>query len=209
MQELNIEKIDFLIATHPHADHIGGLPAIIEAMEIGAIFAPYVSHTTQTYERFLEAIDQKGMQIDIARSGVNILTTPGIQIDIVAPVRDDYTSLNDHSAVILITFLDTAFIFMGDAEELSESHITANISADVLKVGHHGSQTSTSEEFLNRVNPTYAVISCGRDNQHGHPHEIVLTRLNDIGAYIYRTDLQGTIIITSDGNNININTEFN
>ena len=142
IRNLNITKIDYLIATHPHADHIGGLPAIIEALNIGSIYAPKVSHTTDTYVKFLTAIDKKGIQIDSATAGVSILSSQGLQIDIVAPTRN-YSDLNDNSAVIKITYDTTSFLFMGDAGTRSENNITANISADVLKIGHHG-QTSIS-----------------------------------------------------------------
>jgi competence protein ComEC len=206
MRSHNITKIDYLVATHPHADHIGGLPAIIDAMDIRAVYMPRVSHTSQTFERLLTAIQNKGLQIDTARAGVNILSVPGLRVDIIAPVRDDYRDLNDHSAVIKITYNNTNFLFAGDAEALSEGHITADVSADVLKVGHHGSSTSTSATFLSRVAPAYAVISAGSNNTYGHPADTILSRLNDAGANVFRTDLQGTIVFTSDGGNITVDT---
>jgi competence protein ComEC len=207
MRSRNISTIDYLIATHPHADHIGGLPAIINGTNIGEIYMPRVSHTTQTFERLLTAIENKGLQINTARAGVNILSIPDLQIDIIAPVRDNYSNLNDHSAVIKIVYGNTSFLFMGDAEALSEGHITTDVSADVLKVGHHGSRTSTTQTFLNKVSPTFAVISVGSGNSYGHPTDEVLNRLNNANVKIYRTDLQGTIVFTSDGNTITVNTE--
>jgi competence protein ComEC len=114
--------------------------------------------------------------------------------------------LNDHSAVIKLTYDDTSFIFMGDADSLSEGHITADVSANVLKISHHGSRTSTSESFLNRVSPKYAVISVGSGNSYGHPHDEVLARLDNAGISVFRTDLQGTIVFTSDGNIITVDT---
>jgi len=206
MRSKGVTTIDYLVATHPHADHIGGLPTIIDAMDIRSIYMPRVSHTTQTFERLLTSIQNKGLQIDTARAGVSILSSPGLQIDIVAPIRDNYSDLNDHSAVIKITYGSTSFLFTGDAESHSEGHITADVStdvsADVLKVSHHGSRTSTTDAFLRRVAPTYAVISVGSGNTYGHPTDEVLARLDSAGVSVFRTDLQGTIVFTSDGENI-------
>jgi len=198
----DVTAIDYLVASHPHADHIGGLPAIIDAMEVHSIFMPRVSHTTVTFERFLTSIQNKGLLIDQALAGVSILSLPGLDVDIAAPVREDYRDHNDHSAVIKITFGSTSFLFMGDAEGTSESHITGDISADVLKVGHHGSRTSTTADFLSRVAPSYAVISVGATNSYGHPTDEVLARLYNANVEVYRTDIAGTIIFTSDGENI-------
>ena len=202
----NITSIDYLIATHPHADHIGGLPAIIDSMDIQNVYMPRKSHTTQTFERLIDSIEQKGLQINDAKSGVSILSIPGLEIDIIAPVSDNYRELNDFSAVVKITYLSTAFLLMGDAGALSEGEITADVSADVLKVGHHGSVTSTSDAFLRKVSPSYAVIFVGKGNSYGHPDDVILSRLNDAGIGIYRTDLQGTIVFTSDGEKIIVNT---
>ena len=207
MRSLGITTIDYLVATHPHADHIGGLPNIISEMNIGEVYMPQVSHTTQTFERLLDAIENKGLQINSARAGVSILSVPGLSVDIVAPVRDDYENLNDWSAIILLTYSNTSFLFTGDAEALSEGHITADISADVLKVGHHGSSTSTSQGFLDRVAPTYGIISAGAGNSYGHPTDAVLSRLDNANVSIFRTDLQGTIVFTSDGILITISAE--
>jgi len=197
----DIKSIDYLIASHPHADHIGGLPAIINAIDVQSVYMPRVVHTTQTYENLLISIQNKGLQIDEAKTGVSIVSLPELDISIIAPARDDYRDHNDHSAVIKLIYGETSFLFMGDAESTSESHITGDISADVLKVGHHGSRTSTTAAFLNRVAPSYAVISVGV-NSYGHPTDEVLSRLNDADVEVYRTDMVGTITFTSDGENI-------
>jgi len=201
MKKHNVTSIDYLVASHPHADHIGGLPAIIDAMDISNIYMPRVSHTTLTFERLLTSIQNKGLQIDQAIDGVSILAMPELAIDILGPVREDYKDHNDHSAVVKLTYRNISFLFMGDAEGASESHISGNISADVLKVGHHGSSTSTSDSFLRKVKPSYAVICVGK-NSYGHPTDDVLFRLNNADVEVYRTDMVGTIVFTSDGENI-------
>jgi len=202
LRSLGVTTIDYLVATHPHADHIGGLPDIINAMDVLNIFMPRVSHTTQTFERLLTSIQNKGLQIDQAIAGVNILLLPELEVGIIGPMREDYRDLNDHSAVIKIIFGSTSFLFMGDAEGTSEGHITTDVSADVLKVGHHGSKTSTSAAFLRRVAPSYAVISVGSNNSYGHPTDEVLARLDAADVDVYRTDMVGTIVFISDGESI-------
>ena len=203
----NISSLDYLVATHPHADHIGGLPAIVNALNIGEIYMPRVSHTTQTFERLLDAIENKGLEINSARAGVTILSVPGLQMDILAPVRDDYTDLNDWSSVIHLTYGDTSFLFTGDMDGLSEGHIKWDISVDVLKVAHHGSRTTTTQNFLSKISPTYGVISVGAGNTYGHPTDDVLSRLENAGVLVFRTDLRGTIVFTSDGKTITVDKE--
>ncbi len=200
LQSLGVSKIDYLIGTHPHEDHIGGLDDVIESFDIGKIYMPEKVANTKTFESVLDAIEAKSLTISTAKAGVNIYNDGETAIDIAAPVGTDYSSLNDYSAVILLKYRDASFIFMGDAESRSESEITYDVSADVLKVGHHGSSTSSSQSFLNRVNPKYAVISCGEGNSYGHPNQETLDKLNAMGVTIYRTDLNGTVICRTDGN---------
>jgi len=207
MGSLNITAIDYLVATHPHADHIGGLPAIIDSMDIGEIYMPRISHNTRTFERLLNSIDNKGLQINTAKAGLSILSESDLRIDVIAPVKDTYNDINEYSAVVKIIYGDTAFLFMGDAGTSSEGQIIADVSADVLKVGHHGSRSSTSQAFLTKVAPIYAVISAGMDNSYGHPTDEILSRLNDANVGVYRTDLQGTVVFTSDGSKVTANKE--
>ncbi len=199
-----VTTIDYLVITHPHEDHIGGLPAIIEAFGINSIYMTKASTTTQIFEDLLIGIQSNGLSINTAKNGVSILSVPGLQIDIVAPVGSDHDDLNNWSAVVKVDYKDTAFLFMGDAEVPSISQITANLKADVLKVGHHGSNDSVSKTFLKDVSPDCAVISVGEDNSYGHPADETLSLLDSAGIRVYRTDKQGTITITSDGSAITI-----
>ena len=201
---LGHSKIDYLIATHPHADHIGGMATVVNGLDIGKIYMPKVSTNTQTFEDLLSTIQGKGLTINAAKAGVNLFKTGNLNADIIAPVNITGDDLNQYSAVIMLTYGANKFLFMGDAGEPSETQITAPVKADVLKVGHHGSSTATSQAFLNKVKPTYAVIEVGKGNSYGHPTTATLNKLQGIGATIYRTDNDGTIIFTSDAKTITI-----
>lgn len=207
IKESEAKKIDYLIGTHPHSDHIGGLADVVNEFAIGKAYMPKVSNSTKTFERLLDAIEENNVDVYTAKAGVNIYEDDEMVIEIVAPVSSGYESLNDYSAVIRLIYGKTSFLFMGDAETFSENEIKGNINSDVLKVGHHGSKTSSSKEFLQRVMPQIAVISVGEDNDYGHPSKTVLNRLEDIGAKTLRTDEYGDIIIQSDGNNITLVSE--
>jgi competence protein ComEC len=201
LEDQYIDRIDYLIATHPHADHIGGLIGIVDEFPIGKIYMPQVAHNTKTFEELLETIKKKGLKITAAKAGVAIETGGGFEAVFVAPRNNDYDNLNDYSAVLKLTHGQVAYLFTGDAEEASEKEMLAageNLKAEVLKVGHHGSNTSTTQEFLAAVSPGVAVISAGRDNSYGHPHEEVMERLFLAGIEIFRTDLQGSIVITGN-----------
>lgn len=199
LREQGVERIDHLIATHPHEDHIGGLIGVVEQFEIGKIYMPRVAHNTKTYEEFLEAIKRKGLRITAARAGVTMETGEGVEAVFLAPCRDDYKELNDHSAVLKLTYGPVSFLFTGDAELEAEKDMLqsgANLAAQILKAGHHGSSTSSSPAFLEAVQPEVAVISAGKNNSYGHPHREVVERLTSLGVEILRTDLLGDIVIT-------------
>lgn len=197
-------KIDYLVATHPHADHIGGMQDVVEQLEIGEIYMPKASSTTKTYKNLLKAIKAKGNKINTAKAGNTIYSDSSLGIDILAPNSDSYEEINDYSVVIKLVYGSKSFLFTGDAEKLSENEITADVSADVLKVGHHGSSTSSSDKFIKRVNPEYAVISCGEGNSYGHPHKETIKTLNKYDVEIFRTDTMGTIIAQTDGESLEI-----
>lgn len=201
---LGYTKIDYLIATHPHSDHIGGMQRVVENFEIGEIYMPEAISDTKTFISLLETIESKGLSINVAKSGVNIPLGNGAAAKFVAPVSivDD---LNNCSAVLHLGFGNRSFLFMGDAEIPEEDTITDNIDCDVLKVGHHGSKTSSGEAFLKKATPEIAVISCGEGNEYGHPHDVALMRLKYAGIKeFYRTDLSGTVTVATDGEKLTV-----
>jgi len=207
IDSLGYKKINYLLGTHPHADHIGGLSAIIETFDIENIYMPKKVTNTKTYEHLLTTIMNKGLKIKTALANLKIINEGNLQATIVAPNSKKYSSLNNYSIVLRLIYENTSFLFTGDAEELSEKEIKENIKADVLKVGHHGSSTSTSENFLSRVSPKYAIISVGENNSYNLPNEETINKLNDYNCEIYETRKKGTIIIKSDGNSYKIITE--
>lgn len=204
------DTLDYVVATHPHADHIGGMSEVIDAFNVKKIYMPKASHTSVTFEHLLNTVSKKGLKVQTAKAGEMIFNYGDLKAMFLAPNSDNYTDLNNYSAVVMLTYKDTHFLFMGDAESESEEEILSagfDISADVLKVGHHGSGSSTTQDFLKKVNPSVAVISVGINNSYGHPDDNVLERLNKSHIDIRRTDESGTIVITCDGSDIKLNTK--
>jgi len=207
IKEAGVKKIDYLVGTHPHEDHIGGLDLVIKSFDIGRVIMPNITHTTKTFKDVLLAVQDKELKITKAEAGKMLLDESGLTIKILAPKGTDYKDLNNYSSVIKITFGNTGFLFQGDAEDLIEDEILTggtDVKADVLKIGHHGSNSSSTKAYLEAVNPTYTVISVGAGNDYGHPHQETLDRLKNAGVQIYRTDIMGTLIFTSDGNKITV-----
>ena len=207
LKNLNYQKIDYVIGTHPHTDHIGGLKDIINTFEIGKIYMPKVISTTKTYESLLMAIKDKNLKINTAKAGTSIIDTDTLKINILAPNNSIYTELNNYSVVTKITYGTTKFLFMGDAEKLSENEIKENVTADVIKIGHHGSNTSSSIDFIKKVNAKYGIISVGLNNKYNLPKEETITNWKNSGTKIYLTSTNGTIRASSDGTNIKIESE--
>lgn len=207
LKNLNYQKIDYVIGTHPHTDHIGGLKDIINTFEIGKIYMPKVVSTTKTYERLLMAIKDKNLKINTAKAGISIIDTDTLKINILAPNSETYTELNNYSVVTKITYGTTKFLFMGDAEKLSENEIKEDVTADVIKIGHHGSNTSSSINFIKKVNAKYGIISVGLNNKYNLPKEETITNWENSGTKIYLTSINGTIRASSDGTNIKIESE--
>lgn len=206
IQEKGYKKIDYLIATHPHADHIGGMKKVIKNFDIGEIYMPKASNNTKTYEKLLEAIAERGMKIKTAKAGMKICEG----IELLAPNGASYEDLNNYSVVLRIVNGSHRFLFMGDAEILSENEILNagfDVRADVVKVGHHGSGTSSGNDFVSAVQAKYAVFSVGDDNSYNHPHIFVVEKWKKAGAQICRTDEMGTITFRSDGTALEMTAE--
>ena len=199
LNNLGITKIDYAVGTHPHTDHIGGLEEVINTFDIGSIYMPRASSTSKTYEDLLTTISNKGLKIKTAKSGVVVLDDDNLKLEFIAPNSDSYSELNNYSAVLKLTYLDNTFLFMGDAETLSENEVTCDVEADVIKVGHHGSDSSSGIEFIKKVSPEYAIIMVGEGNSYNHPYQSIIDRYESVGAKVLRTDLDGNIVCDSDG----------
>lgn len=211
LEEKNIDDFEIVIATHPHEDHIGGMVKVFEKYDIKSFYMPKVTHTTKTFENMLKAVSEEGLKVKVIKEGTSFDLGQGAKIDVYSPIYESYEEFNDYSPIMKLTFGNTSYMFTGDAEAHAEQEVVAkypkNLDADVLKFGHHGSSTSSTEEFVEAVSPEYGVISCGVDNKYGHPHRETLQTIDTHGIKAYRTDKQGQITITSDGNTINIKTE--
>lgn len=202
-----INKIDLLIGTHPHTDHIGGLSEIIDNFEIGEIIMPKKLHTSATFEKLLAAIESKKLTISAPKPNSIIEFDRDIKLHFLGPIRDYGDNLNLWSIVFRLDYKNKPFLFTGDMEygaemDLINTYNINDLSANVLNVGHHGSNSSTSQQFLDCVGPEIALISLGSNNPYNHPHEEVITRLEQSKVLIYRTDLQHTVVIYSDGESI-------
>lgn len=207
LESKGIEKLDYIIGTHPDADHVGGLDIVIKQIESEKLLVPDISKDTKTYEEVLEAADEKNVDISHPQVGEEYALGDA-SFTIIAPKGTGYESTNENSIGIILEHGEKRFLFIGDAEEESEGEMLKsgiNLQADVYKVSHHGSRTGTTEEFMEAVHPQYAVISCGEDNSYGHPHAEVMNRLRSGGVSMFRTDDQGTIVAVSDGSSIKWN----
>ena len=204
IKEKGISKINYLVGTHPHADHIGGLDDVINSdLEIENIFMPKIQTNTKTFEDVLDALKNKNLKVTAPKKG-DIFKIGDANCEVMTDSILEKENLNLSSIVIRLKFGDNSFLFMGDAESENEKTISWP-KVDVLKVGHHGSNTSSSQDFLNQVKPEYAIIMAGKDNSYGLPKQKILDRLAKIGAKIFRTDELGTITVISDGKTIEVN----
>lgn len=208
-----VDRLDFIIGTHPHSDHIGGLDTVINKMKVDRIYLPHIpdelAPTTATYMDLLLAIENKHLKVTAAKPGRSIDLGEGARLDIIGP-RAEYSDLNNMSVVARLIYGETSFLFTGDLSAAGENDILdsdAVLHSDVLNVGHHGSDTSSTTDFLNAVAPRIAVISCGMDNSYGHPHRNVIERLDARDIRILRTDRNGAVVIVSDGERLGVTTQ--
>ena len=209
LDKLDIFKLDYVIATHPHEDHIGNMDALIRKYHIGKFLAPKATASTITFENMVTALNDKNLKISVISTGSNSINL-GKETSIMfytLPNLNTDDELNLYSPIIKLTYKNISFLFTGDAELKNEEFLIKNeinLRSHILKIGHHGSSSSTCEAFLNSVNPKVAIISVGSNNKYGHPAASTLNLLKNYHIKLYRTDLLGTIILKSDGSSFSI-----
>ena len=211
LKNLGVKALKAVIGTHPHEDHIGGLDAVISNFNVEKVYMPKVANTTETFKDVLLAVQAKGLKVTTASKGVSI-PLEGMTAEFLGPVGTAYEDLNNYSAVLKLTYKNIGFLFQGDAEVISEKEIlksdaASKLDAEVIKIGHHGSSSSTTPEYIDRVQPKYAVIMVGAGNKYNHPHKETMDILNKRKISIYRTDHNKTIIATSDGVTVTFNAD--
>lgn len=205
LNKLKIKTLDYVITTHPHEDHIGGMASVIKNFNIGSFYAPKKTMNTATFSDMITALKKKNLKINVPMAGTYIDLGKNICCEVLSTSNSYYEDVNNYSVVVKITYKNNKFLFMGDAQKLVEKEIVDkgfDVSCDILKIGHHGSSTSSSKDFLDKSNPKIAVISCGKGNMYGHPHKETLTELKKRNIKVYRTDTDGTIVFSSNGDSI-------
>lgn len=203
LRRYGVDELDLVVNTHPHGDHLGGIPTVLENVPAEEIWCSTASFNTSLFDRFEKAADAQDLNIYCPAPGT-VFEEGALSIMVLGPLygNSTYTDLNDISLVLMVQFGEKRFLFTGDMESYAEQQLISaniNLQADVLKVGHHGSYSSTSQVFLDKVDPEYGIISCGRDNEYGHPHDSPMNRLNRADVTLFRTDLMGSIVVVTDG----------
>ena len=208
LEAAGVDEIDYLVATHPHADHIGGMEAVLDTYDVDEVWMPDAPDTTETYEGFLDAVDAEGCSVEEAVAGEEIVgEDAGYTVDVLAPSDDvDSEDMNDYSAIVKVTYGDTALLFTGDAS--AQEIVDANPGhVDVLKAAHHGSETGTNAEVMTETAPEFVVMSYAEGNSYGHPDQSALDAVSAAGATAYATAATGTVTTTSDGEQVSVETE--
>lgn len=209
LEKLGIDKLDVLVGTHPDNDHIGGLDEVLRSVEVDTVYMSQTDKDTKTCRDVKSAVKHAGKELEMPEIGKEYTYEDNVVFRFLSP-RRQYPDSNNNSLVLQLAYGKTRFLFMGDAEEEVEEELLqegADLSCDVLKLGHHGSYTATSPAFLQKADPVYGVISCGKGNSYGHPHAEVMARLEDEDVQVYRTDTMGTVQAVSDGENVKLSTE--
>lgn len=210
LQSKGVKKIHVLVATHPHSDHIGGLPTVMKTFPIGAVYDSGKPATSNIYATFLDLIEEKKIPYYLARRGKKIKFANGLDLQVLNPTGDvDGDNVNNASIVLRLTYGKISFMLTGDAESEIENELIKGgypLQADVLKVGHHGSDSSSSAAFLDKVKPTYALISVGKGNSYGHPHKRTMDKIKKRQIQTYMTKDHGNIIVSTDGNTLTVKT---
>ncbi|MDW8120308.1 MAG: ComEC/Rec2 family competence protein, partial [Chloroflexota bacterium] len=209
LAKVGVQRVDVLIATNPDADHIGGLIEVLRRFPVGEVYVSGDINTTRTYEEFLDALDASRAPVRVPTRGDRI-PFGSVTVEVLNPSEPRFPDRNNNSVVVKVTYGEVSFLLMGDAERAAEERLVstgADLRADVLKMGHHASRTSTWPFFVERVRPRIAVYSAGRDNPYGHPHKEPLQNLLSRGVTVYGTDKYGTIILSTNGKTLQVQTE--
>ena len=213
LKEHNVKHLSYVVATHPHADHYGAFTSVLRHVTVDAVFSPFKVTDISKFNSFINFVYYSlRNEVRVPEVGQQFYLGSA-RVTVIGPLRKDYEDINNTSIVLRIEYGNLSFLFTGDMEGVAELELVksgVNLKADVIKVGHHGSYSSSYYQFLRAVQPTYGVITCGRDNEYGHPHASVLSRYRDAGVQLYRTDLQGHIVCRSDdGVTLTFTTQMN
>lgn len=206
LRRFGVKELDLVVNTHPHGDHLGGIPTVLAGIPAEEVWCSHAGFTTGLFSQFKNAVEKQDLSIVCPAPGT-VFREGNLSISVLGPQFgvSTYEDLNDTSLVLMVEFGQRKFLFTGDMESYAEQQLLnahLNLKADVLKVGHHGSYSSTSQVFLDAVDPEYGVISCGRDNEYGHPHNGPMHRLEHAEVELYRTDLMGSVVVVTDGNSL-------
>lgn len=202
LKKLGIKTLDYVIITHPHQDHIGGLNYIINNINTKTYYFPKVINSSETFKNVLQSLRTKNLKVSTGKAGVKIDLDKNLSLLMISPINDLYTEINHYSLVLKLNFMQTSFLFCGDSEIINEEEILSNgynVDSDIIKIAHHGSNSSTSDNFLKEVSPKVAIISVGKGNEYGHPHKETLSKLKKKNIQLFRTDIESTIVLESDG----------
>lgn len=208
LKNYNVTHLDYIIASHAHEDHVGGLAGALNFATVGTAYCPVTEYNTKAFSNFKKYLEKQDVEITIPTAG-DTFTLGSASVEILAPINYEQSKHNNLSIVLKIVYGNTSFLFTGDAEREEEYEILEagyDLKCTLLKVCHHGSDTSTTYPFLREIMPKYAIVSAGKDNPYGHPSEATLSKLRDADVTVYRTDLSGTIICTSDGETVSFST---